>query len=1179
MTQQHRKPSVYDRINEQLDAADLIRRLGLQHARTIGAEAYCVPLCHESTSGESLQINLHTGRWNCKACQDSGYSGDLIQLVEYVLANGAAPSHGAAQAHSPSHRAAIAWLCEQYGIAYEPGEGRSDPALEVVHLFAMHAHSYLLRRPDVLEWIQAQWGFDLSTVEAHGIGFVPSPVTPELAKEAGRAESKSAFRSSGIGFYVGSGKSERFATRFEGRVVFPYLENGRAVYLIGRSTPWTPAPDDGRRAPKYHKLTVHSADRPWISERVTNDHLYNEPVLSGTDRVVVAEGVADAVALSCLGVPVVSPVTVSFNATDLERFVTKVQAAGIGRVEILFDNELSGSGNHGARETGRKLVERGLQAVVLTLPLGPTQAAARDEVLEELGEEAFREFERAKPRRRKEILQERIPDPARREWVQSQVALSKIDAAEWCAAEGAGAAGKLDSIRRKGRDVVELEAEDNARGIQEEDSPVDRLDRFAESIELAAHVDEVILRGGYARFIAKLAGQGVLKSAVEQRIARARKTIVKPKREEAREKKRAEERAELPDLVLPPPTSGHVQPAAPQPPPGKPADTGPRPADGLTPPAPGAPPAPSAPQPKKPETEHERFASARRSVLASVEARVPEERIGEFVAQMLTRSMGYTPFLTPEELYLVRGSERIAVGLRRRTPEFATVTFLVSGLTSQKASHRSYIDVAVYFLKRAARAVADVSWSHVSPEGDVYFPTADPMGTLLRLSPNAVSQTRMSEARVPAVAGPDFLPFTYTLEGGGIDDAIEAFGWTSLAPGERMVLVYWIVTLPLLRRIGSVPIVRIEGGSSSGKTRAVDAVSFLVNGRKSSSVPTAAALISRMSVEMLTIDDNREANDVTPTFLGTLLQATNLGAREKRRGHSDTGTIIERVCGGLLMNGIEPVHSGRSELASRMLVMRCEPTSRAPGSPSANEVLFERVLGIRNRFWSESLRRCAAALALDAEHGEHVGALIEELFGETRIGRLSSYLRMMYLTAVAGMEPDRQQVAVREILPTWADAFSSLGRYALDSLVREELAVSAIRYALSYARSISEPLYTNAPVREACNGKYKMDEEHGDEVLGPLSAPQLARLVRSAGKELNAPRAITTDLRAGQLEARILDGIGFLESAGVHVEHEPTNKGKVRFTFYRQPRDAAQRAEPADAGTVDTFVEPDDWTS
>ncbi len=1144
-----RAASIYDRLRPHLDAGDIIRRLGLDLRRTLGSEAYCRPLCHDSTSGESLQVNLHTGRWNCKACQMAGVFGDLFQLVEYALSHGQAPAHGDQQRTSDGHRAALEWLCQQYGVPFDAGRITGDPGLDVVHLFAMKAHEHLLRSPEVLAWVQEKWGFDRSTVEAYGIGFMPSPILAELVVESEHARSHAAFRQSGLGWYSREGT---WHTRFAGRITFPYLEAGRAVYLIGRATPWTPNLDNGAPPPKYHKLSVHSTDRPWISERITNDHLYNEPVMSGATEVGVVEGVADDVAFSSLGFPVVSPVTISFNAADLERFLRKCHENGIRRVWILFDNELSGSGNHAARRTGRKLVEGGLGVSVLELPLGENQKQARDEVLGELGEDVFAELERADPIERKRIIERTVPAD-RIAWILRQIEESKIDGAEWCAQQGAGAAGKFDGIRKAGRDVVELDAAEVE--VPATDDPLEKLDAFREVIALAAHQEERLYRERSAGVIATAAGKGITKAEVLSRMAQVRRDIVRPRRkaegEARKEKKTAEElRAEL---ILVPPSDLHVQPAAPPP---IAVDA-----------APDAPPAPPPPGQQAEKSEHERYAAARDIVLRSVDAKLSEEELGQYVADTITTSMGWTPFRTPETLYLVRGSRRVDVEGRSEWPD---LLWLASGLTRQKTSHRGYIAAALYFLSSRARRVEDVSWSFVDRDhgGAVYFPTGDEIGRLLRIEPGRVTSTRMAEAVVPTVAGRDFRPIEYSEANGGIARALDIFRWVSLSDGERMVLVYWLVCLPILRRVGTIPIIRIEGGSSSGKTRAVDAVSRLVNGQKSSSVPSAAALASRLSTEMLTVDDNRETADLSNAFLGTLLQATHLGAKEKRKANSDTGTVVERVCGALLMNGIEPVHDGRSEIASRMLCLRCSADYLRPDSPRGEEELEAALVEARGAFWSESVRRCATALQLDAEHGERLGAEIEEVFGSTRIGRLSAFLRIMYLAWVAGFEPERRQPFLAELAPEWRDVFGGLSGQSLSSLVAEELSVVALRYAFQYARAIAEPPYPGNTVRQAFDGGYVWDTDAGDSYLGPMRASRLARLVRLAGRELHAPRSVSTELRAGQLEQRILDGQAFLAEAGFEVDVETTRTGRRRFTFRRQDAPPARPDEVEDAFQV-----------
>jgi len=1143
--------SVYDKIRPHLNAEDLIARLGIEVVRTSGSEAYCRPLCHDSAGGESLQINLHTGRWNCKACQTAGVYGDMIDLVEYVRTGGSAPSRGSGKGQTTGHRDAIVWLCDQFGVPYDATKSAGDPGLDVVHMFAMAAHDYLLERPDVLDWIKEKWGFDREDVASYGIGFMPSPLLPSIVGEADRHEARSAFRASGLGWYQ---DQKRFRTRFEGRILFPYLEHGKALYLIGRSTPWTPPLEGDGFLPKYHKLSVHSEKRPGVSPRITNDHLYLETVMDTTDVVVIAEGIADAVALSSLGVPVVSPVTVSFNKVDLERFVRKARDRGITRVEILFDNELSGSGNMAARRVGKQLVERGLSVKVLTLPLGPSQQQARDEVLNLLGEDAFAELEQAEPRDRKKLIAAAVTDETTGDWIARNVNDSKIDAAEWSVAEGAAAPAKIEVIRRAGVDIIDLEIADAAKRIVEGMDPAERAGVFAEVILLVAHIEDRLAREACAGRIAKVAGKGVTKVEITRRVAAERRDRVKPKRkeEEAIGKPTKDEVAKA--LVLPPPeTPSAQQPAPLAPPPSRPGQA-------------------AAPAPvEKEQSDHDHYSSTRLAVMNAVENKLPEEQIGDFVSQAIKRSMGFTAFQTADDLYLVRGSQRVAVGLDHHTPAFTKLVWLASGLTAKKASHRAYLAAVVYFLGLDAREVQDVAWSFVERDGSVFFPTGDRMGRLLRISPGKVERTRMSEAKVPAVAGEDFQPFEYVERDGGIARALDCFRWTSIGTEDRLILVHWLACLPVLRRIGTIPILRIEGGSSSGKTRTVDAVSILANGRKSSSVPTAAALISRLSTQMLTLDDNRETRDVTPTMEGTLLQATHLGAREKRKGSSDTGTVIERVSGALLMNGIEPIHDGRSELASRMLILHADEKHRVADSPSAESALMRALLACRDAFWSESARRCSEALALDADYGEGIGTQIEQLFGSTKIGRLSAYLRIMYLAWVAGLPEPQQADALVVVDDLWCKAFLGIGDAALESLLAEELSVSALRYAFAYGASVAE-VDTYSGETRGLDDRYVADGT-GKAILGPMRASHLARLVRTAGKEMNAPRSISTDLRAGQLERRILDGLDFIEAAGFQVHVETTNKGTRRFTFMHDPAARPPAASHPQGG--ETWTPPD----
>jgi hypothetical protein len=302
---------------------------------------------------------------------------------------------------------------------------------------------------------------------------------------------------------------------------------------------------------------------------------------------------------------------------------------------------------------------------------------------------------------------------------------------------------------------------------------------------------------------------------------------------------------------------------------------------------------------------------------------------------------------------------------------------------------------------------------------------------------------------------------------------------------------------------------------------------------------------------MVTFDDNRETIGVTAALHDTLLQATHLGAKEKRRAHTDTGTVLERVCGALVMNGIEPIHDGRPELASRMLPLRCDEEFKRDDSPREDAVFVGAIGQCRDAFWSESTRLCAVALELDAEHGEEIGQQIEELFKSTRIGRMSSYLRMMYLAWVAALGPEQRAAALMVVAPTWRAAFGKIGAAALQSLVAEELCVQVVRYVFDYGAAVAEKDPAEPAFRKAFDGKYVEDPAGGLVFVGPVRSAHLARLARAAGKALNAPATVSGSLRAGQLRERLLDGMAYLRAAGFEVEAQQTNSGHTRWTFSR----------------------------
>jgi hypothetical protein len=1174
------RPSIYDSLRPLLDARELVIRLGLEVVEESGPELYCRPLCHESTSGSSLHINTDTGVWLCRACEPSGVYGDLFDLVEYAQTGGQPPTRGDGGLHVPSRREAIRWLAQEYGLPFDERTIFADPSLDAVHMVAQAANRALMGNPGVLDWILEKWGFDRGVVEQYGIGFLSDELMMRLSAEGQRnPQIRGALASSGVGWFDRS--SGAFRSGFAGRVTFPYLEAGRAVYLIGRETPWTPKRDDGRRGAKYRKLPVHDPKkRPGISPTITNEHLFNEQALRGGGTVLIAEGIADAVALSSIGVPVISPVTVSVNRVDIERIETRALEHGIDGFEILFDNELSGIGMAGALRTAEALMRRGFPVRILELPLGPKEEAARDEVLGELGEEPFARLETLPPVERKKLLEELVPDPDRREWLRQAIESAKVDVAEWYAREGVAAAEAFRGIQGRGVDAFALLADRGTRELDPAAMPATRLRQLSELIELAAHLRTLPDRRRAAAILAQRVGRGLTKRDLESAIAAARRDKVAPAKKAEAEGAAAQERASLPPLSLGP-SAASPAPAALDPMSG--AETPARGQGGAqaspfasAEAAQGAPAAPKAPPAPKPsgaamglEGELER---ARRAVQEHLRNRSAERDVGTFVAQVIVERMGWMPFRTSSELVLLRGRQAVAV-VPRSGSDFMGIAEEVTGISSMRGFGGTYIDATASALRRMAKPTRSVSWSHVEG-GAVFWHLGGTDGEVLRIEPGSITPTTAARERVPVVAGGDFEPIQYQHGARGVGEVYSLLRYTSISDPSRLLLAHWITALPILRAAGCCPILRIEGGSGSGKTRTVDFVGHLVNGGESSAVPTAAAMTSRLSRDMLTVDDNREIAGMTASLRDTILQAAHLGAREKRRAQSDTGVVSERINGALLMNGIEPIFDGKGEMASRIVVIRSDAKYQRSGSPTSDVELMAAVLRVRDAFWSEAAERCAIALELDRVHGNRLGDEIRELMAGSRLGRLSPYLRLMFLVAVAGAPRDRWSELCSGISPAWREALQHVQDRALEQVSLDEVAVLAVSLVFELAAK-SKLTDTGVGAKSTgLDGLYVADGGSGVEYLGEVGARRLAALARYAGRELNGPKMVTHDLSAPQLQARLLDGESYLEAAGIEMAVTHSRRsGKPRFTFRRLMRGGPAGDGVEAEGDADGFLQ------
>jgi DNA primase len=147
-------------------------------------------------------------------------------------------------------------------------------------------HKNLTERSELYDYIMEKWLIKVETVDLLKIGYAIKSM--DLSGLDGIT-----LENSGL-VYVNNG--EMSGEVFNGRIIFPYWNNGKVVYLIGRKTSGTPT-GEYEKGLKYKKLLVYKEGHEYVSLGVQNSYFYGEGSLRGADYCIITKGVTDYIAM------------------------------------------------------------------------------------------------------------------------------------------------------------------------------------------------------------------------------------------------------------------------------------------------------------------------------------------------------------------------------------------------------------------------------------------------------------------------------------------------------------------------------------------------------------------------------------------------------------------------------------------------------------------------------------------------------------------------------------------------------------------------------------------------------------------------------------------------------------------------------------------------------------------
>jgi DNA primase len=369
-----------EEIEEIISQIDLREYIEFRGFDTSNGKINC-PLPGHDDSTPSFSIKEDEQYYNCFGCDRGGNVLNFIMdldEVNFVEAVKAAADYAGYKIN----------VDKRFGKEEEALFKEFEKVKDIYEDAAKYCHKIMPM--DIKEHLINHYGFTEKFIEEKKIGFDDGHLKDYLLKKYSEEE----ILKTGLFVKTKYGIKDRFDTR----IMFWYYKRHRPVYVIGRETEYTKNLDDYEKyhkGKKYLKLPVYSEKkRPYISQMVRNDLLYNEDICYGKNRpdyIVITEGITDAMIAEMKGIPVISPVTRKFRNSDIQRLNKLLQF--IDHIFLANDNEENEQGLKGALDTGAELskTSKDVKITILPRPDG-TKKVDLNEFLQGMTKDEFEDF-------------------------------------------------------------------------------------------------------------------------------------------------------------------------------------------------------------------------------------------------------------------------------------------------------------------------------------------------------------------------------------------------------------------------------------------------------------------------------------------------------------------------------------------------------------------------------------------------------------------------------------------------------------------------------------------------------------------------------------------------------------------------------------------------------------------
>jgi hypothetical protein len=358
---------------------------------------------------------------------------------------------------------------------------------------------------------------------------------------------------------------------------------------------------------------------------------------------------------------------------------------------------------------------------------------------------------------------------------------------------------------------------------------------------------------------------------------------------------------------------------------------------------------------------------------------------------------------------------------------FKSLIFELADISESSSGGKIFFDGLANMAFEKGERMEAFSWQYTDmADNEIYLNLNNKNNDLIKITPGnlEIVKNGNNAKSVLLQDSSKILPIEYhQLSDGECQEAFAKlkeliFDNLACEPHNRYMYLSWALAYPLIGFFRTIPHMRFEGNSGSGKSRGMELLSYLIYGDTALKCATTASNYTDCALNPLILLDNIESRNLNTGLEDFIITAVTGIEKQKRKIGTDKENVVERVKTLINSSGIESLN--KNEMINRTLIIEFDKSKY--GSKFWNELVYGKIQKNRNLILSGIFMMISHVLErLTSGDFEAVKLDIATKYPNHSKNRADDYLAVMKLIADALLGYFEDPMSIDELFELWIE--------------------------------------------------------------------------------------------------------------------------------------------------------------